>query len=285
MTGASRQPELDPALVGALEWCEIDAWRDLYAAAPRDVAAATGFRIEPVGPTVVLLAPALDVLALNRVVGLGVSEPASEALVDAALDVAVRAGVRRLFVQVVPTAAPPALGDWLTARGLRPYNAWVRLARAVSPDLAASVVAPTALRVDEIGTAEAAAFGRIVAAAFGWPATLERWAAASVGRAGWRHYMAYDGREPVATAAFRLAGGEAWFGFAATGELHRGRGAQSALLARRLRDAAAMGATRASLETAQPTPQRVAPSFRNVQRAGFATAYLRQNWLYVPASN
>jgi hypothetical protein len=45
-----------------------------------------------------------------------------------------------------------------------------------------------------------------------------------------------------------------------------------------------MGARRASLETAQPTPQRAAPSFRNVQRAGFATVYLRQNWLYVPVT-
>lgn len=283
MTGASRQPEPDPSLVRALERCEIAAWRDLHAAASPDVAAATGLRVERVGPAVLLLAPALDVLALNRVVGLGVDAPASEAEVDAALDVAARAGVRRLFVQVVPTASPPELRDWLTARGLAPYNAWVRLARAISPADEPPPAPPTTLRVEEIDTDRAATFGRIAAGAFGWPVVLERWAAAAVGRAGWRHYLAYDGDEPVASGACFLTGTEAWFGFAATVERHRGRGAQGALLARRLHDAAAMGATRVSLETAQPTPQRAAPSFRNVQRAGFATVYLRQNWLYTPA--
>jgi hypothetical protein len=284
MTGAARQHEPDPALVRALERCEIDAWRDLYEAAPHDVAAATGFRVESVGNAVVLLAPALDVLALNRVVGLGVEAPATEDVLDAALDVAVRAGVRRLFVQVVPTAAPPSLAGWLTARGLTPYNAWVRLARDLPSADLPPFAPPTTLRVEEIDARQATTFGRIVAAAFGWPDALERWAAASVGRERWRHYMAYDGDVAVATAAFRLEGAEAWLGFAATSEQHRGRGGQSALLARRLRDAAAMGARRASLETAQPTPQRAAPSFRNVQRAGFATVYLRQNWLHTPAS-
>lgn len=284
MTAASRQPEPVPSVVRALEWCEVAAWRDLDAAAPPDVAAATSFRVERVGSAVALLAPTLDVLALNRVVGLGVDEPASEAAVDAALDAAARAGVRRLFVSLVPTASPPALPDWLAARGLVPYNAWVRLARAVSPADAPPPAPPTTLRVEEIGADRAAAFGRIAAGAFGWPAMLARWAAAAVGRAGWRHYLAYDGDEPVASGAFFLTGTEAWFGFAATVERHRGRGAQGALLARRLRDAAALGATRASLETAQPTPQRAAPSFRNVQRAGFATVYLRQNWLHTPAS-
>ncbi|HEU4629877.1 MAG TPA: GNAT family N-acetyltransferase [Gemmatimonadaceae bacterium] len=280
MTDAARRPAPDPALVRALERCEIDVWRDLYAAPPGDVAGAAGLRVDALDGAALFLAPAFDVLALNRLVGLGVEEPASEAQLDAALDAAARAGVRRLFVQVVPTAEPAALDDWLAARGLVPYNAWVRLARPVAP----VDDPPTPLRVAEIGPADAATFGRIAAGAFGWPALLERWTAASVGREGWRHYLAYDGDEPVATGAFRLRGGEAWFGFAATVERHRGRGAQGALLARRLRDAAAMGARRASLETAQPTPQRAAPSFRNVQRAGFATVYLRRNWLHAPAS-
>ena len=78
----------------------------------------------------------------------------------------------------------------------------------------------------------------------------------------------------------RTAGTMAWFSFAGTREGHRGRGAQSALIARRLRDARLAGCTRVSVETAEDKPEKPAPSFRNLRRLGFRFAYLRPNFLY-----
>jgi GNAT superfamily N-acetyltransferase len=97
---------------------------------------------------------------------------------------------------------------------------------------------------------------------------------------GWRHYLATDGETAVGAAAMYARGAWAWLGLAATLEEARGRGAQSALIARRIADAYAAGVRWLSIETAEDTPERDAPSFRNVVRQGFRVAYLRPNWLW-----
>jgi hypothetical protein len=54
---------------------------------------------------------------------------------------------------------------------------------------------------------------------------------------------------------------------------------QSALIVRRLVDAAGLGCTHAVVETAEPTADKPAPSYRNVTRLGFTLAYARPNFL------
>ncbi len=76
------------------------------------------------------------------------------------------------------------------------------------------------------------------------------------------------------------AGG--YLGPAVTLESHRGRGAQSALIARRLREAAALGVDLVTVETAAETDERpVVQSYRNLRRLGFEEAYRRPNYLRV----
>jgi ribosomal protein S18 acetylase RimI-like enzyme len=77
-----------------------------------------------------------------------------------------------------------------------------------------------------------------------------------------------------------VTGKAAWFGFAATDAAHRRRGAQQALIVRRLKDAASAGCRWVSVETAEDTVTRDAPSFRNLRRLGFEVAYRRPNYLW-----
>jgi hypothetical protein len=91
--------------------------------------------------------------------------------------------------------------------------------------------------------------------------------------------MALDGDRPAAIAAMFVQGGYAWFDMAGTLSEYRGRGAQGALLQRRIRDAARMGCRWIVVETAEETPERSAPSYRNTLRSGFQVAYLRPNYM------
>ena len=91
--------------------------------------------------------------------------------------------------------------------------------------------------------------------------------------------MGFDGDTPVSTAAMRIADGVAWFGFGATSESHRGRGGQSAMFARRLRDARDAGCRFAIVETGKETAEDPNPSYRNMVRSGFQLAYFRHNWV------
>ena len=137
----------------------------------------------------------------------------------------------------------------------------------------------TELDIRVVDAMHGRAFGRVVGEAFGLPETVRPWIAALAGRPGWIIVLAFDGDEPVAAGATYIRGEYAWLGFGGTLAAHRRRGAQNALLARRLQEAAARGARVAVTETGERRPDLPDKSYRNILRAGFKECYLRQNYL------
>jgi hypothetical protein len=262
--------------VSRAEEVEAAALGQLMMAAPADVAARLGLALVTDHGAVAGLIGTVDALSLNRVVGLGVAVPATEAQVDRILEFSRQIGVRRLFIQLAPTASPEALTSWLEARGARPYNRWVRLSRSGTTPLPSQP--PTEFRVARIESEHARAFAQVVREGFGMPPTVDGWIASTVGRAGWYHYGVWDGNDLVATGALFSANNTAWFGLAATSADHRSRGAQSALIVERCRQATKLGCDWIIAETAEDLPDRPAPSYRNLLRLGFTEEYRRQNY-------
>ncbi len=268
---------LDADRIRDLETCEREAWADFFRAAPEPSASEHGIAVKETAGGLLARAAATDVLALNRVLGLGDCRPASPGDIDEIVREYRESGARRFFVQISPIAEPSDLADRLEDRGFLRYNNWVKLQR----DTAAPAFTGTQIEVRPIEGNDADAFGRIVSECFGWPDWLGPWVARTVGRPGWKHYMAFDGAEAVATGAFFVWRDLAWLDFAATLPQHRGRGAQSALLARRIDDAREAGCHALVVETAEQTAARGAPSWRNTVAFGFRQAYLRPNFVRV----
>jgi hypothetical protein len=175
----------------------------------------------------------------------------------------------------VPAARPAELPLWLERRGLRPARGWVKMVRDLSPPPAV----PTELRIERIDTSQAASFARVASEAFAMPPFLEPLLEASVGRAGWSHYLAFDGELPVACAALFVYEGAGWLGIDATLASHRRRGAQGALQERRICDAAEQGCRLLTTETGEPLPGERNPSLDNMHRIGFELAYVRANYM------
>ena len=266
---------LDIGTAAALERTEGAVFADLFRlATPAEARAAGLFSIR--SDTLSAIGTARhDVLALNRVVGLGVPGYATESMIDLLVERFRSAEVRRMFIQLSPFALPTNLESKLLDRGFVLHNRWAKLVRDVSMPPARS----TDLRIERIGAQQAELFGDLVAPAFDWPPLLARLLARTVGTDGWIHYLAFDEDRPAAAAAVRIIGRDAYLGPAVTLEPFRGRGAQSALIARRIRDAAEAGCVRIVSETAEDLPERRSNSFHNLQRAGFQLAYLRPNYL------
>jgi len=266
--------------VVALELAEIEAVADLYRAAGPEVVAECGLSVRDVGDAILIAVTRFDVLALNRLIGLGVRSSPSDAMLADAMAAIERTGSPRFFVPVAPTDGADDLGSRLERLGLRSYNNWVRLSRSLE-HLPGTSASPTAsLDVRRIGSEHADVFGSLVATAFDYPPALAPIASQTIGRPHWNHYLAFEGDTPIASAAMYVAGSAAWFGFAATDAAHRKRGAQQALIVRRLQDAADAGCKWVSVETAEDTVTRDAPSFRNLRRLGFEVAYKRPNYLW-----
>jgi hypothetical protein len=83
----------------------------------------------------------------------------------------------------------------------------------------------------------------------------------------------------VAAAGLRIHRDVAWCCFAGTIPSHRRQGAQAALLARRVRDAAAAGCTWVTCESVSKDPNEPSQSSRNMTRLGFDIAYDRPSFV------
>ena len=262
------------ALTERAERAEAEALLSLMRSPSRDVSARLGLSLFIEGGAVAAFVPAADVLALNRVVGLGVQAAASEAQLDRVIAAARSSGVQRLFVQVAPSASPPEISQWIEWRGGVAHNRWVRLWRGVHD----APLPQASLKVARVDRRHADAFSHVVQIAFGMPEVVKPWLTATVGKPGWSHYAVRNQTKVVATAAMFGSNNVAWLGLAATLPDHRGAGAQSSLIAARLRDAHELDYRIAVTETAEH-PDGPAPSHRNMLRMGFTEAYRRQNYV------
>jgi len=266
---------LDIDLLRRMELCEAAGWETMCKAAPPDVQAAMGMRMVRIGGAMVGITPKVDILAYNRTIGLGIGEPATAGALDRIIETYREAGVPRFFVLWPDFAEPGGFPEVLRQRGLSHYNNWAKLYR----DLKEIPSPRTDLRIEAIGPERSADFARIISTAFEWPEITGRYIAGPIGQPGWRHYLAFDGDRPVAAACYHAHDGIAWLEISATLPEARGRGAQTALIARRLQDGAEDGCTVAMVETAEQTPSKEAPSYRNVTRMGFQVAHLRPNYI------
>jgi GNAT superfamily N-acetyltransferase len=265
-------------------WCEMAeaiAWREMIAAVQESGDTTLGAEWAEAGGAVAFALRLIDSPFFNRVIGLGIPRPATPQDV-AEVDRFYRTlGREWSTVQIAEQVAQPAqLVGWVEAAGWGRSRRWPKLWRSLDGELPA---ASTDLRIERIGPDRAGDFERIVLEAFDFAQELGPLATLTIGRAGWTHYLGFDGDEPVSAAACYVTADVAWLGFGATLESYRGRGGQSAMFARRLEDARTAGCRLAITETGEDTPEEPNPSYRNMLRAGFQVAYLRPNWVRRPA--
>ena len=76
-----------PRVAAAVEAAEARAWADCYAAAPADFASAAGVGFREIAGALVIRWAATGRRYFSRVIGLGVSEPATERAIDEILAV------------------------------------------------------------------------------------------------------------------------------------------------------------------------------------------------------
>jgi GNAT superfamily N-acetyltransferase len=261
----------DPA---ALDRAERRFWRDFWESVPPEVAERRGIELRDFGPIqATIVADLGQVGMLNLLLG-ATEDPAGEHLAAAAEWAEERGALP--YVPVTPgLPGAEASEAWLRESGFAPAYAWMKFVRDAHPP---RFPAPDGVEVVEVSAPDEAPFGTIAAVGFGLPVWGAEFFAHLPGREGWRCYVAKVGGEAQACAAMLVEDGLAEFGVAATLEAARGRGCQTALLRRRIIDAAETGCRTLFVETGERVPERPSASYRNILKAGFEEAYLRPNW-------
>ncbi|HET7808974.1 MAG TPA: GNAT family N-acetyltransferase, partial [Steroidobacteraceae bacterium] len=245
---------------------------DLYAAAPAEMRA----RVLRTGEVTVFCLPALPVSYFNRVVGLGNEQAATEADLDRVMEIYSSSGVGEYWIQLSPSARPAELPRMLAARGFAspPRRSWSKFLRAT--DSAPPVNCEYTIRPAR--PADASAVAQVVATAYGMPPAIAPWFAGLVGRPNWQVWVAEQAGAIVATGSLHIDGRHGWLGVGATRASHRGRGAQSSLLAARIAAARQAGCEIVATETGDPVADEKNQSLENIRRAGFEWVCSRVNY-------
>jgi len=198
---------------------------------------------------------------LNRVHLCGLEAGMSADGIRRLIDVFADHGVRRFFVWLSPG---PDLDE---ARSLLDQAGFSRNQWTGYPTLCRQRHTPVHFKTDldirQVGPDDIAASRDALGETL-WPNY-----ATSAGKQGFFHYMAFDGSRPVAIAALCMFEDIGYLMAAATNESDRKRGAQQALIAKRVAQAEQLGCALLVSETLHMLEH----SYRNLQRAGFEEVY------------
>jgi len=267
-------------LARLVELSEANAYESLVAAPESLVRDSLGLRSRRFGSALCVMAQGIPAaLNLNRVIGLGMEQPVTDALLDEISAVYVPTGAT-FAIEVAPQAEPADLKNLLRARRWRSLLA---KAAMFAHDLKVVPIVETDLRIERVGADQAARLARICCDVFEMPpGTLEILMAAHT-QPGWVQWMGFAGDEPAGVALSFMQDGVAWSGWAATLPAFRGRRFHAAYLAAALRHASQAGCTLFTAETATGTPEQRDPAYRNLVKLGFEMLYERTTHLVRPA--
>ena len=228
------------------------------------------------GGVTTLCIPTLPVSYFNRVVGLGNEAVASEADLDRVTAGFSNAGVAEYWIQISPGARPAELPAMLSARGFEPpaRRSWSKFLRSTSEPPAM----PDGVSVRVARAEDAPAVAHVATSGYGMPPTMAPWFTALVGRPHWQVWVAERDGIILATGSLFIVGKFGWLGVAATLAEHRGRGAQSSLLAARIQAARDAGCEMVTTETGDPIGEEKNQSLTNIRRAGFEWVCSRLNF-------
>lgn len=254
---------------------EASAFADFYHAAPTSLQEQLGLKICAVAGTTVLLAAGIPDPMFNRAIGFGMRATAS--LEDAQEIVATyrRAGVRSWWLHWNPFASPVDLPDRLREAGFTEprRKSWAKMLRGAS----APPVIDTDLAITPVTEDQLPETVKAIMAAYEMPAFMGDWLRRLHKRSRWTLYGVSDHGRMVGGGAVYVDAAEAWLGLGGMLPSHRRRGGQGGLMARRIADAIAKGATRIVTETGEPIANEPNPSLGNMLRCGFTHVASRLN--------
>ena len=250
------------------------AWADCYAAAPPDWAETVGLGASEVGGALVIRWAATGRRYFSRAIGLGVTQPATELVIDEILRGWEEAGITMFLLQSMPHCRPAQYEEWLRERGLEPFDAQDRVVRDGRP--ADPARAGPVERVTQETASE-------------WEEFIQRtyrldsghWLERLIDRSGWHQYAYRRGGEIVAARGMFIGSdGLAWLGMdgPVPGVTTDDYEPDAALCAYMVADGLAHGARGFLADIEAPSPEQDTPAYRYFAELGFTIPYARTHW-------
>jgi hypothetical protein len=278
-TAAIGTTPVDLAQATAMEVAEIEAWQDMYTAAPASFAAAAGLATDLVGGGLVLRWAATGRRYFSRVIGLGVTAPATAEALDEILAVYGRAGITAFLLQSLPHCRPAAYEGWLRERGLEPFDAQDRVARDGRALAEVSQATERDLRVERVDPGTTDEWQEFLQSVY--RLDTGPWLAELVDRPGWHQYVAREDGRVVAARGMHIGrGGVAWLGMdgPVPGVMTDDYEPDAALCGVMVRDGLVRGARGFVADIEAPSDAMDTPAYEYFAALGFTRPYVRTHY-------
>ncbi len=266
---------------GQLEFSELNAWWDQWEAFPSELVQQYRFGKQKFRETVVLTSPVIQFSHFNRVMGLGLANPATEKELDDILAVFRSLKIPRLELHVIPHTQPQQLKNWLEARDLHILSGWDRIYRGNEP-LADKTELPAGMRVEKITKATMEEWATFLVTMYRLdPAKLLLFSL--VERKGWHHYGLHENEKIVAARSMYIHNDDiAWWGIEAPvpGLMTPSFDLDYHLCREIIKDGLRLGAKYFVADIEKPDERMDHDGYRNFSAMGFKRAYLRSNYSY-----
>lgn len=271
---------VDARAAARIEAAEARAWADCYAAAPADFADAAGLGFRAVAGALVIHWAATSRRYFSRVIGLGVSEPATEAAIDDILAGYRGAGIDMFLLQSLPHSQPAEYEGWLRERGLEAFDRQDRVLRGgelyAGPPPASC---DRRLQVEPVAADTADEWSEFLQRVY--RLDTGEWLQRLVGRRGWHPYLAREEGEIVAARAMYIgAEGLAWLGMdgPVPGVSSDDYEPDAAICARIVQDGLRLGARGFLADIEAPSEAMDTPAYEYFPALGFSRPYVRTHW-------
>jgi len=268
----------DYAAIHRLDEIEAAAYTAMYAAAPDALAQNMGVQVQQHKDATLLMAAQLPDGFFNRVTGLGNQQAATEADMDAIIDMYRVIGISNWWLQLSQSTQYENLLQILSNKGFEPAErpAWAKFSLScddmVVPEIPASI--------RQVKPEEAEAFGQMMCAAYGMPEFLAEWFAAIVKNKQWVSYAAFDGTNIIGGGLMFIQGKGAWLGGGGVVPEARGKHLHRLLMQARMQYAKTAGCEWLATETGEPITDEANPSLHNIEGCGFRKTASRKNFQY-----
>jgi hypothetical protein len=272
---------VSPAFASQIEGCDVNAWSDMYAAAPSDFVRQFNLEIIRVQNIVLTRCKMIPFVHFNCVMNLGMIEPATEDALDTVLTLYRQAGVRNFALYHTPYCQPAALAEWFTSRGLKRRGGWERIYRDNRP-LTQEVAKPrVGSRVEKVTPATGPGWAAFIDSLYGLPTTP--WLLALVGRPGWHHYLLRQDQQIVAVRTLYIDDQNmGWLGIDAPvpGIMAPSYELDVQLCQAILQDGLALGVRYFVADIEAPSAEMNTPAYENFDALGFKRLYFRSHFTY-----
>jgi len=276
-TNAQKQSKMNaPDNAQLIEQTEIAAWRSLIDSAPDSLKQANGMRHQDIGGGMAINFQKMPVPLFNRVIGLGLSEPLTQNIIDEIKSF--YSHNEKYLVHFSSPVKPVTADSLLKQNGFYLSGAWERIVRDNKP-LNNTTCTTDSIEVKLVDEQLKESWVTFLIDTYGYD--FYWWPRSFAFQKGWKHYVAFRNNKIIACRSFFTTDKKTIFSGVdapVPGVMTNDHAPDFAIWKKAIQDGLGEGAVLFVADIELPDKERNRPAYEGFKQLGFVIPYTRYHY-------